>query len=111
MEDEEVEKKEYIKKPLSIEEQVEKLKSRGLIIDDKYLAESYLSNISYYRLRAYTFPFQNNADIGAEHKLSMCHVNTDMFSFFKLGTVLYTQEMNTYHPTSYKINISETKQT
>lgn len=53
---------EYTKKPLSLNEQVEKLAGRGLIIDDEGLAERYLSNISYYRLRAYTFPFQENED-------------------------------------------------
>lgn len=68
MEDEEVERKKYTKKPLSIKQQVLKLKLRGLIIDDENLAESYLSNISYYRLRAYTFPFQNNTDKNADHK-------------------------------------------
>ena len=68
MEDEEIEKKEYAKKPLSLKQQVLKLKSRGLIVDDVNLAESYLSNISYYRLRAYTFPFQNNTEKGADHK-------------------------------------------
>lgn len=64
----EIERKEYAKKPLSIKQQVAKLKSRGLIIDDESLAEGYLSNISYYRLRAYTFPFQNNVDKDADHK-------------------------------------------
>lgn len=55
--DEEIEKIPYEKTPISIKEQVEKLKSRGLVIDDEELAAKYLSNISYYRLRAYTYPF------------------------------------------------------
>ena len=59
---------EYTKKPLSLDEQVDKLAGRGLIIDDKELAERYLSNISYYRLRAYTFPFQENEDETADHR-------------------------------------------
>lgn len=41
---------------------------RGLIIDDENLAGDYLSNISYYRLRAYTYPFQNNVDSKADHR-------------------------------------------
>ena len=57
----------YGKRPLSLHEQVDKLKSRGLHIDDEQLAERYLSNISYYRLRAYTYPFQDNIDIAADH--------------------------------------------
>lgn len=58
---------EYKKKPLSLTEQVGKLAVRGLIIDDEELAKRYLSNISYYRLRAYTYPFQENADETADH--------------------------------------------
>jgi len=50
----------YTKKALSIEQQIALLKSRGLIIDDIQNARHYLSQISYYRLRAYTYPFQNN---------------------------------------------------
>jgi hypothetical protein len=33
--DEEIEKIPYVKAPISIKEQVEKLKSRGLVIDDE----------------------------------------------------------------------------
>ncbi|HEY5507154.1 MAG TPA: Abi family protein [Paludibacter sp.] len=50
----------YSKLPISITQQIEKLKERGLLFDDKTNAEHYLSNISYYRLRAYTYPFQDN---------------------------------------------------
>lgn len=52
----------YSKKAVSIPDQIAKLKRRGLIISDTSKAESYLSNISYYRLRAYTYPFQDNTD-------------------------------------------------
>lgn len=48
-------------------EQVERLKKRGLVFDDENEAEGYLSNISYYRLRAYTYPFQENGE-GLDHK-------------------------------------------
>ena len=50
----------YIKPPLSISEQISKLKKRGLLFRDEAKAAHYLSNISYYRLRAYTYPFQDN---------------------------------------------------
>lgn len=52
----------YNKLPISITEQIAKLKQRGLRIEDDALAHHYLSNISYYRLRAYTYPYQNNSD-------------------------------------------------
>lgn len=58
----------YNKRPLTINEQLGKLQIRGLIFDDEALAKRYLSNISYYRLRAYTYPFQNNSDPDADHK-------------------------------------------
>lgn len=50
----------YRKDPITIEEQIEKLKNRGLQFEDEKKAAHYLSNISYYRLRAYTYPFQDN---------------------------------------------------
>lgn len=50
----------YTKQPITIGEQIEKLKERGLLFQDEQKAAHYLSNISYYRLRAYTYAFQNN---------------------------------------------------
>ncbi len=52
----------YTKPPLSIPDQIKKLKSRGLQLNDIPKASHYLSNISYYRLRAYTYPFQDNTN-------------------------------------------------
>lgn len=52
----------YSKPALAIAEQILRLKSRGLEFGDEAQAAHYLSNISYYRLRAYTFPFQDNED-------------------------------------------------
>lgn len=53
----------YNKIPLSITEQINLLKERGLTFGSEAKAGHYLSNISYYRLRAYTYPFQNNMDL------------------------------------------------
>lgn len=52
----------YTKPAVPVVDQITTLKNRGLIIKDEAKAASYLSNISYYRLRAYTFPFQDNTD-------------------------------------------------
>ena len=52
----------YTKLPLTIPEQILRLKQRGLKFDNEPQAGHYLLNISYYRLRAYTYPFQDNAD-------------------------------------------------
>lgn len=53
---------EYTKKPLTYEEQVDLLESRGLIINDKERAIKHLSNISYYRLSAYMLPCKEIKD-------------------------------------------------
>lgn len=52
----------FDKSPLSITDQIQLLKDRGLVIDDEKRAAHYLSYISFYRLRAYTYPFQDNED-------------------------------------------------
>ena len=52
----------YSKPPLSIADQIARLKQRGLKFNDEQKAAHYLSNISYYRLRAYTYPYKNIYD-------------------------------------------------
>jgi abortive infection bacteriophage resistance protein len=52
----------YDKRPLPFTTQIDILKNRGLHFGNEDLAKHYLSNISYYRLRAYTYPFQDNND-------------------------------------------------
>lgn len=52
----------FIKPPLKIHDQIALLEARGMSIPDKARAEHYLSNISYYRLRAYMMPFQSPND-------------------------------------------------
>lgn len=52
----------YTKPALDLQQQIDKLKQRGLSILDEPRAAHYLSNISFYRLRAYTYPFQDNSD-------------------------------------------------
>lgn len=68
-----IDKTDYTKKPLSLAEQVARLKQRGLVFDDENEAISYLFNISYYRLRAYTYPFQESGE-NSEH----CFIRKDI---------------------------------
>lgn len=49
-------KSDYIKPPLTYQQQIEQLKGRGLIIDNEQKAIHLLENISYYRLSGYWFP-------------------------------------------------------
>lgn len=64
---------EYNKPPLTYEEQISLLKSRGLIIADENQAKKRLSNINYYRLSAYMYPYKQRK-------------NRDVLNMFKEGT-------------------------
>lgn len=48
----------YTKPPLSVQEQIILLQSRGLIVSDAVSAEQFLGNVSYYRFAAYLLPLQ-----------------------------------------------------
>lgn len=48
----------YNKSPLTYTEQIELLRSRGMVVSDKQRAEKHLANISYYRLSAYMLPYK-----------------------------------------------------
>lgn len=50
----------YSKQPISINEQIEKLKSRGLIINNLGEADRYLRTVGYYRLAGYWWPLQSD---------------------------------------------------
>ena len=49
-----------IKQATSIDEQIERLKNRGMIIKDEAFAKEMLAYIGYYRLGFYWFPFEQN---------------------------------------------------
>lgn len=48
----------YAKPPLSFDDQLDLLQSRGMEIPDRARAARYLAHINYYRLRAYWLPFE-----------------------------------------------------
>ncbi len=54
----------YSKEPFSLSQQVAKLEDKGLLVGDREKAEHFLQNVSYYRLRAYTYPLQDNSENG-----------------------------------------------
>lgn len=49
----------YTKPPLSIDQQLDLLSSRGLVISDRQRAARYLAHISYFRLRGYWIPLES----------------------------------------------------
>lgn len=51
---------EYNKKPITIEQQIEVLKQRGLVIDDEADTEAVLKRISYFRLACYWRPMEKD---------------------------------------------------
>jgi abortive infection bacteriophage resistance protein len=53
-------KKSYNKPFLNIQQQIEKLKSRGMIFEDEQFATKQLENINYYRLSGYWLIYQKN---------------------------------------------------
>ncbi len=53
-------KSSFQKKPTSYPEQIQQLKSRGLMIQNETIAEFYLKHLSYYRLGAYWLPFESD---------------------------------------------------
>lgn len=57
----------YQKPPLSLAEQIQKLKHRGLVINDDALATSCLSTIGFYRLSAYFIPFEDKNNTVVQH--------------------------------------------
>lgn len=57
----------FTKPPLSIEEQIRLLQSRGMTIADPDRAARYLAHINYYRLRAYWLPFEDKTVGGGHH--------------------------------------------
>lgn len=66
----------YNKTPLSIPDQVQRLKDRSLIIDDTIKAERYLSNIGYYRLSAYWLPYELPTTNGSKSRNHQFKPNT-----------------------------------
>ena len=50
----------FDKRPLTFDEQLSLLESRGLIVSDRSSALSKLSHINYYRLEAYWLPFETS---------------------------------------------------
>ena len=53
----------FAKPPTTFQEQVDLLKSRGLIINDSEKALQNISRINYYRLSSYYVPFQINRNL------------------------------------------------
>lgn len=49
----------YTKPSISVSDQVDQLRDRGMVINDKEIAESHIKHIGYYRLSGYWFPYKS----------------------------------------------------
>jgi len=76
----------YNKPPLSFEAQLKKLVDRGLVIRDQTTALQQLSNISYYRLSAYWYPFRTRDEQG--------HVTSNIEPGTAIETVIQLYEFD-----------------
>lgn len=102
----------FNKPPLNIQEQIALLKARGLIIKDEVLAEYYLTHVGYYRLSGYWFNYQDKKDnnnfikgITFEDIVSLYKFDTKLRSLFLdalekieicIGTLIDTHMVNKY---------------
>lgn len=57
----------FTKPSLSITDQIDRLRQRGMVITDEAKARHYLKHVSYYRLRAYWLPFELPTNNGDDH--------------------------------------------
>lgn len=71
----------YDKPAITVAEQIEKLRQRGLIIDDNSSAEHFLSNISYYRLTGYWWSLQADKKTHQFKKGSSFSTVIDIYNF------------------------------
>lgn len=58
----------FHKSPKTIDEQIELLRSRGMIIPDLAEAQHYLAHLNYYRISSYWLPFEDNNNTHHFHK-------------------------------------------
>lgn len=60
----------YNKPPLKLQDQLQQLKNRGMLVADEALAIHYLGHLNYYRLGAYWLPFEK------DHRSHQFHAGT-----------------------------------
>lgn len=87
----------YSKKPLTITEQINQLEIHGLKISDNVFARHYLQNVSYYRLKAYTYPFRNQSRPSVESILFQKNIDfkdiVDLYVFDRRLRILIINEL------------------
>jgi len=75
----------YNKPYLSIDEQIEQLKSRNMQFEDESFAKHYLSHLNYYRLTAYWLPYEENH---ATHRFKEDITFEEVYKYYKFDREL-----------------------
>lgn len=84
----------FTKRYSSPEELVQRLKSRGLVIENEQRAEAYMINIGYYRLSAYMYPYLSIPKTNHIFKSEVSFDNIlDLYRFDKKLRVLLFNEI------------------
>ena len=99
----------YKKQPLAIPDQIEKLKSKGLLFENDSSSEHFLKNNNYYRFSGYTYSFRNQSCPNRFFKkgtyfediVSLYHFDSQLRSFIlnaieKIEIAFRTQIINQY---------------
>lgn len=84
----------YNKPPLSIDEQIDLLISRGLKIPDLDNAKHYLKFINYYRLSGYTFSFEEPLETKRSHLFKENVTFDDVIALYNFDRHLRTHVMD-----------------
>ncbi|WP_018405952.1 Abi family protein [Methylocystis rosea] len=72
----------FTKPALSIEDQLNLLRRRGLRIEDEARAKHFLQHITYYRLRAYWLPFEQPCSVPGDHSFKEGATFEDVLSLY-----------------------------
>lgn len=75
----------FTKQALTIQEQVDQWVDRGLVVTDRTKAEHFLSVISYYRLSAYSLPFQLGSN---DHRFRLGTTFDDILNLYSFDREL-----------------------
>jgi abortive infection bacteriophage resistance protein len=79
----------YCKPPLTISQQIDLLRSRGMIISDESFAEDKLASLSYYRLSAYWLPYEERLPGSTRtHRFKTGTTFGDCFSLYQFDVNL-----------------------
>ena len=101
-----------LKGPLTFEEQIKKLKSHGMIIDDEEKVKKILAEINYYRFTGYALQYRKKADesdykenITFEHVYRIYQIDACLRDIFRM----YIEQVEIYYRTQISYGFSHIK--